>query len=184
MTAVNINALTITTSWQGFYGNVSGEITLDDSAGNTFYNWSLTDVDGEVYATRTNSADWAAIACATSGQRVTEETYLGQVAADGDSVTNTFNFTTHPAFNASTSVMGVDSCYSTRGYVNSAQSSTDWYQILLYDGTNTQIVYSTLMNASATGFDGTPYDFQLLVGENEKAGSIGSTDYYFWVELN
>ena len=36
----------------------------------------------------------------------------------------------------------------------------------------------------APGFDGAAHDFQLLVAENENAGFIGTTPYYFWVEMS
>jgi hypothetical protein len=49
---------------------------------------------------------------------------------------------------------------------------------------NGQVVYTTLTNRSVVGFDGRQHDFQLLVGENEKTGSLGSTPYYFWTEFS
>ena len=51
ITELNIVGTTITQTWQGFVGNVSGTITLDDSENNTLINWSLGDPEGEVYAT-------------------------------------------------------------------------------------------------------------------------------------
>lgn len=183
VTQVNIHALTITTSWQGYYGDVTGEITLDDANNNTFYNWSTTTVEGEIYATRASSIQWGNVNCSSAANVTSEETYLGQVAGDGDSVSNTFNQAIHPAFAAGTSQVLADTCPSTFGYTNNNTQSSNWIQVLLHDGEE-NVVYSTIINDTTLGFDGSNYDFQLLVGENEKTGNIGVTPYYFWVELN
>jgi len=182
VTQVNINVLAITKAWQGYYGNITGEITLDDADNNTFYNWSLAAPKGEVYATRNAAVDFSTIGCANATERTAEETYLGQVLADGDSVTNTFNGTTHPQFNVSTTSVAVNTCFSTNAFVNSAQDASRFFQVLLADGASV-IVYTTLIDNDQTGFDGNGYDFELLVGENDHDGSVGSTLYYFFVEL-
>ncbi|MDD9954100.1 MAG: hypothetical protein OXR66_07235 [Candidatus Woesearchaeota archaeon] len=183
VTEVNINALSITQSWQGLYGDISGEITLDDGSNNTFYNWSTTSVSGQVYATRASSITWSNVNCSTAVNITSEETYLGHVAADGDSVTNTYSLTTHPGFNVTTGAeIFTDTCPSTNAFTNNASQSADWVQVLLHDQTD-NVVYSTLINDSTTGFNSNTYDFQLLVGENEHTGNIGTTTYYVWVQL-
>lgn len=185
VTEVNINALTITTSWQGYFGQVSGEITLDDGANNTFYNWSMTTVSGEVYATRSSTVTWDEIVCANVTHFGQEETYLGQTSSDGDSVSNTFNLQSHPAFSVGTRDFIANECNSTNAFSSNATQSVNWTQILLHqnDTTAANIIYATIINDTTIGFDGGTYDFQLLVGENEKTGNIGATTYYFWVEL-
>ena len=55
VTELNISATVVTRGWQGYYGNVSGTITLDDGLNNTMYSWALADPEGEVYASRNNS---------------------------------------------------------------------------------------------------------------------------------
>ena len=47
--------------WQGFYGNASGNITLADSAGDQMYSWIVTNMTGEIYASRSNAVVWASI---------------------------------------------------------------------------------------------------------------------------
>jgi len=182
VTEVNINALTITRSWQGYYGNVTGQIALQNALNETFYNWSLTAVRGEVYATRVNSVTWTSVGCANAANRTLEETYLGQALTDGDSVTNTYNSTTHPALNVSTVQISANTCFSTYGYVNNNSQASDFPMVLLQSGAN--IVYTTILDDNTVGFDGKAHDFELLVGENEKDGNLGATPYYFWVELN
>ena len=53
--AGNVSALVIahtrvTEAWQGYYGNITGTITLDDADNFTLYNWNLPDPRGEIYA--------------------------------------------------------------------------------------------------------------------------------------
>lgn len=186
ITALNIDALSTTRSWQGYYGNISGGITLDNGNNETFYNWSVTtgSATGEVYATRNDTITWVGINCTSSAQRTTEETALGHIASDGDSVTNTFNTTTHPAFFVGSDAIIADTCFSTNANVNGVPDVNRFHQILLTDGSaNQNIVYTTIIDADQTGFDGSTYDFQLLVGEDESDGNEGPTTYYIWVEL-
>lgn len=182
VTEINIAAITITKSWQGYYGNITGQITLQDGNNNTFYNWSMTSLSGRVYATRNSSLSWTTINCTNAGNRTLEETYLGQVATDSDSVSNTFSATAHPAFNVSTSQINANTCFTTNGYVNNNSQSANYTMLLLQS--RTDIIYATIMNSSVVGFDGRQHDFELLVGENEHTGSLGVTPYYFFTEFN
>jgi hypothetical protein len=186
ITQIDIDALTITRSWQGYYGNISGGITLDDANNNTFYNWSVTagSAAGEVYATRNDTITWTGINCTSSAQRSSEESFLSQFAGDGDSVTNTFNTTTHPSFIVGSENITADSCFSTNTNVNGAPDVNRFHQVLLTDGSAAEnIVYTSLIDPAQTGYDGGTYDFQLLVGEDESDGNEGPTTYYIWVEL-
>lgn len=184
VTQIEINGTAITTSWQGFYGNVTGSMILADAQGNNFYNWNLTSPSGEIYASRSNAVTWATIGClelVNSTVNVTaEETALGQSATDPDSVRNTFAVTTHPSFDIGG--VTVDDCQSTQAYNSDGEAGTGFWQVLLTDTANT--VYSTILDATPeTGFNNLSWDFQLLVGENGKPGNEGVTPYYFYVEL-
>jgi hypothetical protein len=181
VTEINIQALTQTTAWQGYYGAVSGRITLDNGLNQTFYNWSLTAVRGEVYASRNATIVWSRVNCSNNSQRNAEDTYIGRASTDSDSVVNTFNLTTHTSFGVGGVTIAANSCYSTFGFVSNQTQATNWSQVLLNDNVST--IYSTIINQSTKGFDGVNHDFQLLVAENENAGNIGTTPYYFWVEL-
>jgi hypothetical protein len=183
VTEINIQALTITKSWQGYYGNVSGIVTLQDANNYTFYNWSMTNYNGRVFATRASSITWSLVNCTNGTNRTSEETYLGQTWSDSDSVTNTFNRTTHPSFSIGTQTIFANTCFTTNGFVgNNTQTAN--FPMLLLSQSNGGIVYTAIMNKTTTGFDSRPHDFELLVGENEKTGSVGSTTYYFWTEFS
>jgi hypothetical protein len=63
VTEINIFGYSITKSWQGYFGNVSGTMTLSDSANNVMYNWSIVSPRGQVYASTNNSIQWENIQC-------------------------------------------------------------------------------------------------------------------------
>ncbi len=182
VTEIDINATSITNSWAGFYGNVSGNITLQNAAGNVFYNWAISSPSGEVFASRNDTISWSSIACANAGNISNEETALGQTAADSDSVTNTFSGTSHPSFDVGTTTL--TGCPSTNAYDNTGAQTTRFFNVLLADSAS-HVVYTTLLNATSTGFDGGTYDFEILVGEDgHGAAASTTTTIYFFVELN
>jgi hypothetical protein len=184
VTELNIDALTITKVWQGYYGNVTGNIHLDDASNNSFYIWgNATQLTGEVYATRNASPIWSSVNCSNSTQRGLEETYLGVAPTDGDSVLNTFNRTSHPSFYIGLRQITANSCYSTYGFVNGTAQNSTFSMVLLADSNNNSI-YTTMLVNDQYGYNGRRMDFQLLVGENEHIGSLGPTPYYFFVELS
>lgn len=180
VTQLEIIGTAITTSWQGFYGNVTGSLVLADAGGNNMYNWSLTSPSGEVYASRSNAVTWANIDCSSADNITAEESALGQNAADPDSVSNTYTSIGHPGFDVGSAT--VNNCPSTQAFNSGGTAGTGFWQVLLNDETNT--VYATVLDAAPdTGFDGNDWDFELLVGENGKAGNEAATPYYFYVEL-
>ena len=179
VTEMNISGQTITDHWAGFFGEISGNITLENSDGDVFYDWTgLTSVAGEVFASNDSGVNWAGIGCASVAEVLALETFLGIVPSDPDRINQTYTSTSHPAFNVSgTQLSG---CNSTNAYVNSGPSATAFYQILLTD-TEGDPVFTTLINDTTTGFDGNTHDFQLLVAEPD---SVGTTPLYFYVELD
>ncbi|MBN2052999.1 hypothetical protein JW756_05840 [Candidatus Woesearchaeota archaeon] len=181
VTQLNISGYAITDHWAGFYGEVSGNITLGNSAGNMFYQWEgLNAIAGEVFASTSNSVDWTTIACIDATGIQTLETALGIVPTDADRINQTYTTSAHPAITvAGTAISG---CNATNAYINTGKDATTFYQLLLADtaGAGTA-VFATLINESTTGFDGVAHDFQLLVGESDAAGT---TDLYFYIELN
>ena len=182
VTQLTIDAIAITEGWAGYYGNVSGHITLDNAQNETFYNWSLTTLSGEVYATTAASPTWSTIKCANDTEVAAEETALNMNANDPDSVSNTFlNATYHPAFDTGAKQFAADTCFATNAFDATGSQTSKFFNVALSDGSN--FIYSTLMNDSVTGFDGGTWDFELLVGEDGHGGDTSPTQYYFFVEL-
>ncbi len=51
VTQITVTGSLSTTSWAGYYGNVSGRLTLETSAGDIMYDWDIANPKGEIYAT-------------------------------------------------------------------------------------------------------------------------------------
>jgi hypothetical protein len=185
VTSIDFNASTITQTWQGYFGNITGNIVLGNANNDTFYDWSYASVRGEVYATRTASTPaWSLINCANLTHIAVEDTFLGtNQSIDPDAVNNTFrNSTTHDTFTVgAVTINSTNNCHAVNLYDGSGASTTNFQEVLLYD--NTSIIYTSLLTNGAQGFDGTNHNFQMLVGENGHAGDTSTTTYYFYVEL-
>ncbi|MEA2037843.1 MAG: hypothetical protein U9O94_10135, partial [Nanoarchaeota archaeon] len=99
ITALSIDATTVTKSWQGYYGNISGSVTLDDNVNYTMYSWSAVTPEGEVYASNASSVTWSNIKCINFTGNMSEnqinvtvlEDMFGMGAADSDGVNETFS---------------------------------------------------------------------------------------------
>jgi len=156
ISAVAINATTATRSWQGYYGNVTGDIVLQDSSNHTLYNWKEVEPRGEIYAAINTTINWATIRCfnhtadggmtwkiASTISATTEHSRMNMGNTDPDAINATFNASRHPAFSVGTVRINQSECYSTRTYVNSkAQTAVDithedFIEVLLTDGAPT-----------------------------------------------
>jgi len=179
VTELNISGWSITSHWAGFFGEISGNMTLADSGGNMFYDWTgLNDVAGEVFSSTDDAVSWGGIGCASSAEVDTLETFLNITPSDPDRVNQTYTSTTHPSFTVGGAA--ISTCNSTNAYVDTGKDGSTFYQILLTD-TEGDAVYTTLINDTTTGFDAATHDFELLVGEPNTAGT---TAMYFYIELS
>ncbi|HLG23435.1 MAG TPA: hypothetical protein VI564_00730 [Candidatus Nanoarchaeia archaeon] len=197
VTALNIVSTSLTDRWQGYYGNITGSITLDDAQSNSLYNWQLASPQGEIYASNgseSGAVTWANTFCfnytnnLSEGQNriqrfngTTIESMIGASASDVDSLRSTFNGTFAGSFQVgSTTISGTSGCRQVTLFVNDAYQSTDFVEVLLTD--NNSIIYTSLLEQDVTGFAGTALDFQMIVGEN---GDVTTpSNYYFFVELS
>ncbi|NTV23052.1 MAG: hypothetical protein HGA85_01590 [Nanoarchaeota archaeon] len=177
VTALNINQDRITDIWQGFYGNVSGSVVLENAAGNNFYDWSLATITGEVYASRATVPSWTSINCTNQTQIDSEETLLSIATTASDGINETFNITSHPNFNVGTRLM--TGCFSTRAY-NSTGSAGNYWNVLL-SSNSTNVVYTSILADNADAFAGSTADFEILVPVDRL---LTTSTYYFYVELN
>ncbi|MFH2020363.1 MAG: DUF2341 domain-containing protein [archaeon] len=182
VTTLGINMTILTRSWQGLYGNITGEIKLEDPAGNRMYDWNILSPAGEVYASRTSNINFGSIGCIDTSGILAEEAYLGQTATDSDSVNTTFSKQNHPEFSVGQVSIPADSCRSTNLYVNGASQDDFFHELLLTDDAS-NLIYVTLVENHMAGFDNLPYDFQMLVGDNGH-GNSESTPYYLFMEVD
>ena len=180
----NITARVQDPRWKGFVGNVTGSFTLDDSTGSTLYDWQLSSLTGKIFATRSNSTvNWANIGCANLTTLNTEADALNLSNLD-DTLNATFNYSagaTHNAFYVGAVPILANTCPTLNTYQNNATQDSAFEEIALYSDPN--IIYATLMEQGAVGYNGQNYDFQEIVPENGTPGFSGSTPYYLYIEL-
>jgi hypothetical protein len=196
MTPMKINSTRITSRWQGYYGNITGTITLDDANNNTLYSWDIANPQGEIYAVNDSKAvQWTQVICLnmsdpnTNNVNVTVsalENALGITDAnDREGVNETFNLTFTGSFDVGSSVT-IDStsgCGAVSLYVNDAYDTLNFNETILTDNTsNHNVIYVAILEQQQQGFSGANLDFQMIVGEN--GDTTTATEYYFYVELS
>jgi len=183
VTELVVNGTSVSRSWQGYYGNVTGNIVLTDTSKNKLYDWELVSPLGEIYASRTSAVSWYDIRCANIGELHAEDAYLGMnEATDGESIMHTF-FNTTSFRNFYTSIRLINSsqnCYATNLYNDTGAQNNAFAEILLSDNHN--MVYAGLIDSRTYGFDNMPHDFEMIVGEPGKYDNT-PTAYYFFVEI-
>jgi len=194
VTEINFNVSFSSTTWQGYYGNITGTIVLGNSANQSLYDWNVATPRGQIYATRTSLVPtWTAIRCANRTEINAEDTALGvNQSFDQDSVNRTFlNTTEFGAFYVgatlinSTAVNGTGfpiDCFATQLNDQNGDPTSAFSEVILSDTNNT--VYTGIISMPTTGFDGRSHQFQMLVGENGQNGDSTSTPYYFYLELS
>lgn len=114
---LNFEANTSSSTWQGYFGNVTGTIVLGNANNKTLYNWNLTSPAGQIYATRLATVPtWGSIQCASYAQVATEDNTLGvNQTRDQDSVNKTFLNTTSFSsfFVGNVNINSSQNCYAT-----------------------------------------------------------------------
>lgn len=195
VTQLSIVGNTVTQTWQAYYGNISGTITLDDALNNTIYNWVLAEPEGEIYASEAPvdfthgnvfcyDFDADDIGYGDFNTLAEYESLLGLQSDDADGINETFSEgTKYDQFYAgSWQVNGV--CPTTQMYdQNEAQDPDKFQEVLLYDNTSNKMVYTAIIEQNALGLGGEVWDFEMIVGENGHDGDTTTTLYYFYVEL-
>jgi len=207
VTGLDISGRTTTQAWQGYSGNVTGVIQLADGSGKAMYNWTQASPRGEVYASTNNTLFWVNVQClnftstgtytneaGNGGQTNLHGTNLTQLqsmfgvsADDTDSVNQTFNLIgagTHNQFYTASQQFTEGQCQNTRVYDESgAGVDNNFEEVLLYEPVSASVVFTSLLNQDASGFDNKTHDFEMLVLENGHNADVSTTPYYFFVEL-
>lgn len=206
VTELSIFGYSITQSWQGYFGNVTGTVMLADSSDNVMYNWSLASPEGEIYASVNNSIIWNYIQCfnftsdgtyeddttsagATSlhGTNLTIlENMYGITSDDVDGVNETFTLlgSGHNTFYTNNFQFSEGECRNTQVFSNSGSGEDNKFEeVLLYEPTTSSVIFTSLLNENILGFDSNPHDFEMLVLEDGHLADTSITTYYFYVEL-
>ena len=202
MTSLEISATTITKRWQGFYGNISGGITLDDAANNTMYSWGLITPSGEIYASNGTGVTWANIHCinftsdessgiASKYNLTILNHFIGLGSdteqAEDDSVNATFNQTFGDDDSTleigSVTINNADNCSMVYLYNSSGYQTTHFKEVLLTD--NESIIFASIIEQDTAGFQNASVDFEMIVGVNgtSTTASTHIREYYFYIEL-
>ncbi|MEA2037226.1 MAG: hypothetical protein U9O94_06960 [Nanoarchaeota archaeon] len=207
LTELSLNVTAPTMTWQGYYGNVTGTITLDDANNWTMYSWVSSDPQGEIYASNGSIVTWSKIMCFNyttdgpdstlfSANLTTIETMFGLQASDEDGVNETFDVrgllsdgsTPHPVVYVGEYTIDSGSCPVTDTYQNDSDYGTDFIELLLTD--NTSVIFTTIIenriegsSGGIQGYNNQTNDFQMIVGDNGHDGDNTVTNYYFFVEL-
>jgi len=173
ITNLNINGNSQTLVWQGYFGDVAGNLVLEDASGDILYDWTGGATTGEVYSSTSNAVAWASIVAQNDcsvGNSIT--------GTNADAMNNTFTASSNSAITVGSTVINASTACSVYTFVNSANQSSIFQEVVLTDGTNT--IYSTFIENNAVGFDGGNYDFQMIVPEDNDGTT---TTYYFYMEL-
>lgn len=175
------------TRWKALIGRVSGGFTLDDASGSSVYDWSSATISGEVYATRNSSTiNWNNLTCATVPNLNLENTRLGHTSA-ADNLTATFNISagaTHREFFVASKNISMNSCPTLNTYVANNTQDSYFEEIALFESAGGNMVYASILNQHAYGYDNRTYDFQMIVPEVGTPGWDSATAYYIYVELS
>jgi len=192
LTELDITGVSVTKSWQGFFGNVSGTIILEDSSGARFYDWSAAEPQGQVYASVNDSISWTTVECAPindNGYRTSWYNFYGMNESDYDNINMTYNATDHPEIYVGFET--INGCRTTYTFQNSERQFENFPALLLTSDSQSTLIFTAIIEDktinvrdSLVGYDGGLYDFQLLVAERGKWGDTDSTTYYFWIELS
>ncbi len=182
-TVLRLNTTTQTLRWKAYAGNVSGKLTLDDAGNYTIYDWSMAVVAGEVYASRSNSINWASINCSNVSHIYSEQNAMNISEVFDDSINKTFKNRVHKSFIVGDILIRNSTCPAIATYLNDTSQAplenASFQEIMLYDGSN--MVYSTILEPNSTGFNTQKYNFQMIVPEKGIPGP--ATTYYFYAEL-
>ena len=209
VTGLKIYDQRLTEAWQGYYGNITGAITLQDGSSNIFYDWQIANPRGEIYASNSSTTvRWTSIYCLNVSQNegasfnvtipfvrpggaVSDvnssriELSYGINATDLDGLNETFFSEPYTgSFSvAGTTIDSTDGCSFASPYVSNLPSVGTWNELILSD--NQSIIFTAVIRENAADFRGQTSDFQMLVLENGHTGlDTSTTPYYFYVELS
>jgi hypothetical protein len=207
VTEMNVFGYSITQSWQGYFGNVSGTLTLADSANSAMYNWSVASPRGQIYSSTNDTVQWAYSQCfnyTASGTLEDDTAQAGNTSLYGlnltqleemfnipfyavDGVNETFSLSGvqgHGPFYTSNLEFTEGECKSTRIFGDGgSQTKGEFEEILLYEPETSSVIFTSILDEDLFGFDGKTHDFQMLVLEDGHMTDMSVTPYYFYLEI-
>ncbi len=181
VSSMNVSSTAQNKHWKAFVGWVSGSFTLDDSSDSSIYDWSISSIGGQVYASRNASTvDWGNIGCASGAEIVAEDVALEHLGEDN--ISSTFFATNTGTYTVAGVTVGIGDCFAIRSYVNNVSQGASFEEFILHDDSN--VVFATEIEDAIAGYDGASYDFQMIVPQNGNESVVENTPYYLYVEIN
>lgn len=173
VTAVNVSSNQTTSKWQGYWGNVSGALTLGDGSA-VFYDWSTATFQA-VYASPGNNIDWTTVSdLSGAAAREGKDTDYGFTSTDADSINRTMSGAGCSAGGVFTAADGVFSYNSTGG-------NSDWQTCLGEDGGTA--LDDTVFGTNIVQNGGDAYNGQLVQYQLMVPVIAANDDYYFYLEV-
>jgi len=191
-------------TWQGYYGNVTGGLSLGDSSNNIMYNWSLVTPNGEVYASKNSSITWINIQCfnfSATGTYTDESGNGGETNQNGtnvsileseysisstdiDGINETFSSKNHDLFYSSNLEFSANECQSLQLFTNeSTNEDGSFEELILYEPATRSVVFTSILEDYKKGFNNKFVDFQMIVPEDGHGTDTEITTYYFFIEI-
>ncbi len=190
-----------TEAWQGYFGNITGNITLEDASDNLFYSWQLANPTGEVYAANYTTTDWASVYCINVSQNGSNafprpdgsvssingsqiELSYGINSTDLDGLNETFYLFWQGTFKTGAITFSQEDGCSRANPYSAGGSNAIWDEVILSD--NDTLIFTSIIEENQASYKASQEgaDFQMLVLENGHVGSeFTTTPYYFYVEL-
>ena len=182
ITNLDLNTEQQTDRWQGYFGDIDGNITLDQADNETLYRWELSNMAGEVYASNLTAPNWGNLGVANAAACLYAD------AGDGsEAVNETFTASANAAFDVANVTIAVTSTCSTDLF-NTSEVADPGYEenILLDAGQGSEFVWVGFINDQGPCFDGDAVtcDYELIVPDDAENTAADTTTYYFWVEFD
>lgn len=164
-TEMNLSAYQVTGSWVGFWGELTGGVTLRDAGGNKFYEWSVTDfTDAAVYACNESAITWAGLTVISDMNQIPG--YIN------DAGTDDFNNTFDAVEDFNTTAVNLNDA----NYTTTEEGTFKTYA--MYDPANTATIWAGLGVNDGANFAGGTSDYQILA----PADNSGQ-QYFFYLEM-
>ncbi len=165
ITELNITGEQITTRWTGFYGEISGNVSLEDASNNVFYHWAVTDVtNSTVYASNETISSWS-LSAAAAGDMPSN---LQEEAPDN--FASTFDQTEEFSTNSFT----VPATPYAKTWSDGSEGNLKTYALK----SGNAVVFAGMAIADEASFNGGTVDYQILA-----AGFDSGVTYNFYLEL-
>jgi hypothetical protein len=174
-----------TQNWQGFYGNVSGEIALKDSNNKMIYNWSINMTNTTIYATtESNFVNWTDL-YNVNLTKLDDLWFDNKVMPDTIAYTYRYQTGTNRTFvNTSLDAYNLRTTKGFNDYV--VQSVSGDAQ------DRKQVLWGAVVEDGLTNYMNGTSDYELLVpvrnhnsinGNTYEAGNVTGEIYYFYMEI-